>query len=294
MDGQKIGYIGLGVMGLPFAGHLHATGHDVFAYDKAENARAAAGDKGLNIAAGIEDCVAFADVLFTCLPNPDAVKAVYAEVGKPGLVCCDNSTIGPTLAKTLEHELRSREVGYVECPMLGGVGEAERGELFLITSGDEANIARVLPLALAAARDHRIVGGPGSASLFKTVQNGLGHIQAAGIAEALALVAGSGGDLDQFIDVVGAGGGMAATPLFRAKAPMMRDLSSDPVGKLYIAAKDACLAATLADEMGLDLQLFRQSAAIYEAAMNQGLAEADMAAIIRVLEKTTGAKVAKG
>ncbi len=294
MDVQKIGYIGLGVMGLPFAGHLRAAGHHVLAYDKAEAARAGAGDLGLNVAAGIEECVAFADVLFTCLPNPDAVKAVYTEVSKPGLVCCDNSTIGPTLAKTLHAELRSREVGYVECPMLGGVGEAERGELFLIVSGDEVDIERVLPLALTAAHDHRIVGGPSSASLFKTVQNGLGHVQATGIAEALALVTGAGGDLDQFIDVVGAGGGMAATPLFRAKAPMMRDLSSNPVGKLHIAAKDAGLAAALADEMGLDLPLFRRSAAIYEAAMNQGLAEADMAAIIRVLEESTGTKVAKG
>lgn len=291
--GEAVGFVGLGVMGLPFAAHLVEAGHRVVVFDRDPAAMARATARGLEPAAGIGEVVAHADILFTCLPSPAAVRAVYADVAKPGLVACDTSTIDPNLARSLQAELEGRGVGYVECPMLGGVGEVEAGKLFLIVSGEAADVARVLPLALVAARDHRVVGGPGTASLFKSVQNGLGLVQMTAIAEALALVASAGGDLDAFIDVVGEGGGMAATSLFRAKAPAMRDPDAPAVGKLYIGAKDAALAAGLAEAEGLDLPLFRRGQAVYEAAITAGLAERDVSAIARVIEAQTGTRIAR-
>ena len=291
--GEAVGYVGQGVMGLPYAVHLANAGHRVSVFDREPAAMERARTRGLEIATDIAAVVAHADILFTCLPSPAAVREVYAELAKPGLVACDNSTIDPNLARSLHAELKGRGVGYVECPMLGGVGEAEAGRLFLIVSGEAADVDRVLPLALVAARDHRVVGGPGTASLFKSVQNGLGLVQMTAIAEALALVATAGGDLDAFIDVVGEGGGMAATPLFRAKAPAMRDRDAPAVGKLYIGAKDAALAAGLAEAEGLDLPLFRRSDAVYRAAIAAGLAERDVSAIVRVIEAETGARIAR-
>jgi 3-hydroxyisobutyrate dehydrogenase-like beta-hydroxyacid dehydrogenase len=288
-----VGYVGLGVMGMPYARHLQKAGHEVVVYDRDEATAARAAALGLAVAPSIAAVVREAAVVFTCLPNPEAVRAVYAEIGKPGLLAIDNSTVGPTLAREIHATLAGRGTAYVECPMLGGVGEAEAGELFLIVSGEAEAVARALPLVLVAAREHRVVGGPGTASLFKSVQNGLGLVQITAIAEALALVASAGGDLDAFIDVVGAGGGMAATPLFRAKAPMMRQVPADAVGKLYIGAKDAALAADLAAERGLDLPLFTRSRDVYRAAIEAGLAEQDISAIAQVIETATGATIRK-
>jgi 3-hydroxyisobutyrate dehydrogenase-like beta-hydroxyacid dehydrogenase len=291
--GEAVGYVGLGVMGLPYAGHLASAGHRVTVFDRDPAAMDRARAQGLPTGDSVAAVVDAADILFTCLPSPAAVRDVYADVAKPGLVACDNSTIDPNLARSLQAELKSRGVGYVECPMLGGVGEAEAGRLFIIVSGDATDVDRVLPLALVGARDHRVVGGPSTASLFKSVQNGLGLVQLTAIAEALALVASAGGDLDAFIDVVGEGGGMAATPLFRAKAPAMRDPNASAVGKLYIGAKDAALAAGLAEAEGLDLPLFRRSESVYRAAIAAGLAERDISAIVRVIEAETGARIAR-
>jgi 3-hydroxyisobutyrate dehydrogenase-like beta-hydroxyacid dehydrogenase len=291
--GETVGYVGLGVMGLPYAAHLARAGHRVVVFDRDTSAMARARALGLEPAAGIDEVVAHVDILFSCMPSPAAVREVYAGVAKPGLVACDNSTIDPNLARALHSELESRGVGYVECPMLGGRPEAEAGTLFLIFSGEVANVERVLPLALVAARDHRVVGGPGAASLFKSVQNGLGLVQMTAIAEALALVAAAGGDLDAFIDVVGEGGGMAATPLFRAKAPAMREPDAAAVGKLYIGAKDAALAAGLAEAEGLELPLFARAEAVYRAAITAGLAEGDVSAIARVIEAQTGTRIAR-
>lgn len=289
---ETIGYIGLGVMGLPFARHLEGAGHDVVVYDRDAAATARAAEAGLRVEAGIAEVVRDAAIVFTCLPNPDAVRAVHAEIGRPGQLAVDNSTVGPDLARQLHAELGARGAAYVECPMLGGVGEAEAGKLFLIVSGDAADVERALPLVLVAARDHRVVGGPGAASLFKTVQNGLGLVQMTAIAEALAMVAAAGGDLDRFIDVVGAGGGMAATPLFRTKAPLMRDAQAKAVGQFYIGAKDAGLAAALAEAQGLDLPLFAASDSAWREGMAAGLAMADVSAIARVIETRTRTKIA--
>jgi 2-hydroxy-3-oxopropionate reductase len=291
--GEAVGYVGLGVMGLPYAAHLARAGHRVVVFDRDPGAMDRARVLGLASAETVAAVIDAADILFTCLPSPAAVREVYADVAKPGLVACDNSTIDPSLARSLQAGLKARGVGYVECPMLGGIGEAEAGKLFLIVSGEAADVARVLPLALVAARDHRVVGGPGTASLFKSVQNGLGLVQMTAIAEALALVASAGGDLDAFIDVVGDGGGMAATPLFRAKAPAMRDPDAPAVGKLYIGAKDATLAAGLAEAKGLDLPLFRRSDAVYRDAIAAGLAERDVSAIARVVEAEAGVRIAR-
>ncbi len=279
---------------MPFALHLAAGGHQVSVYDRDDSVVPRASEHaGITPCDGVAAVVAASDVVFTCLPHPDAVAAVYAEVHKPGLVCCDNSTVGPALARSLHEQLRTRGVGYVECPMLGSGTQARDGKLFLLLSGVAQDIDHVLPMALLAARGHRVVGGPGQASLFKTVQNGLGHVQAVAIGEALALVAKAGGDLDQFIEAVATGQGMAASPLFGAKAPMMRH---DPVpnqGSLYIAAKDAALAAALCDELGMELPLFQRAPQIYAAAMEMGLGHQDMAALARVVENETGVKLSK-
>lgn len=290
---KKIAYIGLGAMGLPVAGHIGAAGHQVLVFDQSEAVLDKARKVGFKTASSLVECIEASDFVFTCLPSEQAVQEVYGQINKPGLICCDNSTITPLLARALHTQLAAQKIAYVECPMLGGIYEAQAGTLFLIISGSDADIDAVLPLATVAARDYRRVGGSGNASLFKTVQNGLGHVQMVGIAEALALVSAAGGDIEQFIDVVGAGGGMAATPLFRSRAPMMRDLPEDSVGKLYIAAKDAGLAQKLSDELELDLPLLKGAAAVYQKALEMGLAEQDMAAIIRVMEAMTNQPVVK-
>ncbi len=290
---KKLGYVGLGAMGLPYAGHLSAAGYDVTAYNRSDRPYEAARRAGMTIAGSLEECVAAADILFTCLPSPDIVETVYDRISKPGLICCDNSTVGYQQAKELQARLASRGVGYVECPILGGAREAETAQTFLIVSGADADVGAVIPIALSGARGYRHVGGPGTASLVKTVQNGLGHVQMAAIAEALTIIAKANVRLDEFIDVVSEGGGMAGTPLFRKKAPHMRELPAATGSKLAIAAKDAKFAAELAHGLGVPAPLITEASAIYQEGVRAGLGEQDFAAIIRVLENRAGVSVSR-
>jgi 3-hydroxyisobutyrate dehydrogenase-like beta-hydroxyacid dehydrogenase len=294
MGGERLGFVGLGAMGAPVARRLAAAGWPVAVLDR-DPARAAAlaGLPRISLAAELAELEREADILLTCLPSEKAVEEVAGALARPGLLLLDLSTIRPTTARRLHGELALRGVHHVECPMLKGPREAAEGTLFLIVSGEPTDIERIRPLLPAIGSEHRIVGGPGAASRIKTVQNGLGLVQLAAIAEALALVAADGGELDTFIEVVGAGGGMAATPLFRAKAPLMRERAPVAAGALRIGAKDSALAAGLAHELGLDLPLFDRAAELFRAALGEGLGEADIAAIARVVERETGIRVAR-
>ena len=291
---ERTGFIGLGAMGMPMARRLAGAGHRLLVYDRdpALNAEAGAQD-GIEAADGVAAVAAGCALLLTCLPNPGAVEAVYEEIaGARGsgdrLLAGDCSTIGPSLAIRLHQQLAASGVGYVECPMLGGAGEAASGQLFFIVSGSDDDLPPLLPLLAVLGRGHRCVGPPGNASRFKVVQNGLGLVQLAGIAEALAILARAGADLGAFCEVVAAGHGMADSPLFRAKAPLM--LAAEPAakGRLRIGAKDIGLAAALARELGVEAPLFERADALFAEAVAQGLSEADIAAVARVLERRTG------
>jgi 2-hydroxymethylglutarate dehydrogenase len=294
----KIGFIGLGAMGMPMAVRLAGAGYRLLVHDRDPALRAAASARdGIEAADGTAGIASRCQTVFTCLPNPAAVEAVYEEIagarnGSDRLLAGDCSTIGPGLAIRLQQQLASRGVRYVECPMLGGAGEAAGGGLFFIVSGADGDPAPLLPLLAVLGRGHRVVGGPGAASRFKVVQNGLGLVQLAAIAEALAILAKAGADLGAFCEVVAAGHGIADTPLFRAKAPLMLAAAPEAQGRLRIGAKDIGLAAALARELGLDAPLFQQADALFAAAMAQGLSEADIATVARALEQRSGVALA--
>ena len=279
-----IGFIGLGAMGLPVARCLARAGRRLVAFDTAVDRLAdAAATPGIVAGVSAAEVVERADILFVCVASPAAGEAILAPLRKPGLVVCDLSTIGPTLARRLNAELASRGIGYVECPMLGGVDEAAAGRLFLLVSGRDADIDRVADLLPLFGRAVRRVGGPGAASLFKTVQNGLGLVQLCAIAEALTVIERAGGDPSAFVEVAGEGGGMAATPLFRAKAPLMLQEKPPVKGSLHIGAKDSRLAAALAREVGIDAGLLQRSADLFARAMASGLAAEDIAAVRQMI-----------
>jgi 3-hydroxyisobutyrate dehydrogenase-like beta-hydroxyacid dehydrogenase len=284
-----IGFVGLGAMGLPIACRLARAGFRLAAFDTNAQALDAVLAEGAVLAAASPRAVAEAcDILITCLPHPQIVEAVYGEVARPGLLACDCSTVGPTLAIRLHEDLAAQGVRYLECPMLGAPAQAAAGELFLILSGDEAVASELAPIFDVISRGRRFVGGPGQASRIKVVQNGLGLVQAVAIGEALSILAKAGADLETFCEVVAEGGGMAASPLFRAKAKLMLEVEPQVLAKLRIGAKDIGLACALADEQGVPAPLLAETAKVFRDAMQMGLGESDFANLARAIERRAG------
>lgn len=292
---ETIGVIGLGAMGLPIACRLARAGFRLAAFDPDASAVETLLAAGAVDGAASPRAVAEASrTLITCLPNPQVVEAVYGEIARPGLLACDCSTVGPSLAIRLHRELAAGGARYLECPMLGAPAQAASGELFLILSGDEAAAQELAPVFAVISRGRRFVGGPGAASRIKVVQNGLGLVQAVAIGEALSLLARAGADLATFCEVVAEGRGMADSPLFRTKARAMLEAEPEVMGTLRIGAKDIGLACALAAEEGVPAPLLQASAEVLQEAMRLGLGEADLAAIARAVERRAGVSFTGG
>ncbi|WP_421849728.1 NAD(P)-dependent oxidoreductase [Oricola sp.] len=282
---MKLGYIGLGAMGLPFARHLKAAGHDVAVLNRSDRPYAEARRAGLSIAASVSEVVEVSDVLFTCLPNSQIINDIYEQIDKPGLICCDNSTVPYEQATQLHNQLNERGMAYVECPIFGSAQDAIDRTVYLVISGDAAPVQTVMPIARQAARDIAVAGGPGAASLIKTLQNGLGHVQMVAIAETLAMAEDLGLDLNQFVDIVSHCGGMASTRLFQRKAPQMLAIPEETGAKLDIAAKDAMSASKLFTQMNNSSALIHHAAEKYTEAQRLGLGARDFAAVFQATRR---------
>lgn len=294
MERETLGFLGLGATGAPIARRLAAAGWPLVLLERDRAAaEALAGTGPVAIARDLPELERRAGILLTCLPSEKAVEEVAHGLHRPGLLLLDLSTIRPATARRLHAGLAARGVRHVECPILASVNDATARSHFLVVSGEPADVDRIRPLLPVIGHDHRLVGGPGAASRMVCVHNALGLVQLAAIAEAMALFAAEGGELDGFVEVVLAGAGTAASPLFRAEAPRMRDAAPAPGTTLRIAAKDAALAASMAEEAGLDLPLLRRTAELFRAALAEGLGELDMAALARAIERETGVEIAR-
>ena len=282
---MKLGYIGLGAMGLPFARHLKASGHDITVLNRTDRPYPEAREAGLRIAASVSEVADASEIVFTCLPSSQIVDDIYEHFDKPGLICCDNSTVSQEQAIRLHKLLKERGMAYVECPIFGSAQNAIDRTVFLVISGDTEPVQTVIPVAQKAARGIAVAGGPGAASLVKVLQNGLGHVQMVAIADTLAMAEDLGLDLDQFVDIVSQCGGMASTSLFQRKAPHMLALPEETGAKLDVAAKDALSASRLFTQMNRHTAFIHRAADKYAEAQAQGLGTKDFAAVFDTIRK---------
>src|SRR5271165_4587287 len=195
---MKIGFVGLGVMGAPMAGHLAAAGHEMVVYNrsptKTEQWTAAHPGRG---AATIADVAAGCELLVLCVGNDDDVRAVAGEAltSLPsGAVIVDHTTTSAKVAREMAAVAASGGRAFVDAPVSGGEAGAKAGKLSIMIGGDEAAVARATPVISAYAKAIKHMGGPGTGQLTKMVNQICiaGVVQ--GLAEAVAFTAKAGLD----------------------------------------------------------------------------------------------------
>ena len=192
---EEVGFIGLGTMGMPMVRNLSAAGARVVVYDSRPEAVAEAAQlEGVEAAASPREVAERCGRLITCLPNNEAVDAVFrGEEGvmqgaREGLITCDFSTVSPEFTRALHAELKAKGVTHFEAPMLGSKPQAEAGEVFLILAGgEEARAAELEPVLGIISRMHMYVGPPGAGNTIKLIHNALGGVNYVAVAESLAV-----------------------------------------------------------------------------------------------------------
>ncbi|MCZ6842519.1 MAG: NAD(P)-dependent oxidoreductase [SAR324 cluster bacterium] len=298
---EVVGFIGLGTMGLPMVRNLSAAGVQVLAYDANPQAmQDAAGLAGVRYAAHPREVAEASAILITCLPNNDAVDAVFrGEEGvlqgaREGLITCDFSTVSPDFTQALHSQLQARGVAHFEAPMLGSKPQSEAGEVFFILAGgEEAQAGRLKPLLDIVGRMHMYVGPPGTGNKIKLMHNALGAVNYCAVAESLAVCAANGVDLNTYYEVVCSGGGMAYSNYFERKVPTIIKGDYSPRFRLALALKDINMARAVAAQAGVPVPVMEEARQTLEEAVADGYGDEDASAVTHVIEKRMGRKISQ-
>ena len=209
---RSVAFLGLGVMGLPMAGHLARAGHRTTVYNRsAAKAAAWAAEFGGRSAATPREAAQGADIVFACVGNDDDLRSVVlGDAGafagmSPGAVFVDHTTASAEVARELHSVATLRGLHFVDAPVSGGQAGAVNGALTVMCGGDAAPFDAMKPLALAFAKAVTLLGGTGSGQLAKMVNQICiaGVVQ--GLSEAVRFGQNAGLDMAQVLDVIGKG-----------------------------------------------------------------------------------------
>ena len=288
----RVGFIGVGKMGLPMIGHLHAAGFAVTAFDPLPDSRSQAMVAGCMVAPGIAACVAAADVVMSSLPNDEALRAVaaaIAEAARPGLVFVDTSTVSPGLSAEVAANLQAAGVRYVRATVSGNPVLARAAGLTVMASGPRDTYDFVRPLLDTFGKTHFYLGDGEQARVIKLVINLMIAVSAGMMAEALALGEKGGLDWAQMLDIMGKSA--AGSPMVNYKLPPLkeRDYASTFSGHQMI--KDLDLILGEAARTGVPVSLAAQVRQMYQAIAAQGDGDLDYIATVRLVERMAGIQV---
>ena len=298
---SKIGFIGLGTMGMPMVANLSKAGMDLMVHDVSPAAlRAARTLKGVHVADAPSAVAAQSDVVFTCLPNDDITRRVYlgpdgiVAGGKTGLVTCDCSTVSPEATLEVHRALQAKGISHMDTPMLGSQPQAVSGEIFFIVGGDRATLAKIEPYLKIMGKLHMYVGSSATGNRIKLMHNGLAAVISVAVAEALATCVKAGVDGDTFYQVVCRGGGMAYGTYWERRARRVLDGEFSPTFMLQHMRKDATLALQHARTLGVPTPILEEAKRTYDEAMDNGWGAEDFSAVTHVVEKRIGRKLSPG
>lgn len=279
-----IGFVGLGAMGEPMAGHLHRAGHRVAVWNRTRS-RALAFAHAFDVATPetLPELAAMCDVVFVCVSADDDVLAVVDAL-IPGLragsVVVDTSTVAPATAQMAAARLAEHGVGFMDAPLTGGVEGAKSGTLSVLVGGDADIFERLRPLLASFGKRVTRFGEVGAGQATKAVN----QIMVAGIAEAvceaLALAQRLNLDIDAVVATLGNG---AAGSWFLDKRGRSMVAGEFNVGfKLRLLHKDLGILESIVAETGMVLSTIPGARADFAKLIAMGHGDEDISALIRL------------
>jgi 3-hydroxyisobutyrate dehydrogenase len=287
MSDLKVGFIGLGAMGLPMAGHLARAGLLAGVWNRShDKAAAAAGEYGVIAPADRAELIRACNVIALCVPADadvlDHARAI-AEHAQAGTVVIDHSTVSSVTAKSAHAILLAQGCAFLDAPVSGGVEGAKNGKLSVMVGGDAGVLERVRAVLEAYAAKVSHMGDVGAGQNTKAVNQVLVAGIAQAVCEGLALSEQLGLDPERLLPTLGAG---AAGNWFLEKrgATMLRD--EFKVGfKLALLHKDLKIVRQLALDAGTDRSVIEKSLADYAVLLAQGHGDDDISGLIRLKRK---------
>ena len=289
----KLGFVGLGIMGAPMAGHLLKAGHKLFVNTRSKVAAELA---GATVCASARQVAEQADIVFLMLPDtPDVAQVLFGENGvaaglAAGKTVVDMSSISPIETKVFAARINALGCDYLDAPVSGGEVGAKAGSLTIMVGGPDLVFDRVKPLFELMGKNITLVGGNGDGQTTKVANQIIVALNIAAVGEALLFASKAGADPVKVRQALM--GGFAASRILEVHGERMIKRTFNPGFRIALHQKDLNLALQGAKAMDMALPQTANAAQLMQTCAAQGWDQLDHSALVKALELMAAHEVA--
>ncbi|WP_371818464.1 2-hydroxy-3-oxopropionate reductase [Polynucleobacter sp. JS-JIR-II-50] len=284
----KLGFVGLGIMGAPMAGHLVNAGHEVFINTRSKVPEGLASSSAVQCSSP-QEVASKADIIFTMVPDtPDVEKVLFGDNGiasglTKGKVVVDMSSISPISTKEFAKKINALGCDYLDAPVSGGELGAKNATLSIMVGGDEDVFEKVKPVFELMGKNINLVGGNGDGQTAKVANQIIVALNIEAVAEALLFASKAGADPAKVRQALM--GGFASSKILEVHGERMVKRTFDPGFRIELHQKDLNLALNSARALGVSLPNTATAQELFNSCAAHGGKSWDHSAMVRALEK---------
>jgi 3-hydroxyisobutyrate dehydrogenase len=292
---ERVGFIGLGIMGRGMSHNLLKAGFDLTVWNRTASRMDELVAAGAKPAGSPADLAARCDIIICCVSDTPDVQAVILGPGgviegvQRGALVVDMSTISPHATREIAARLAEKGASMLDAPVSGGSEGAAKGTLSIMVGGSAPDVERAMPAFQAMGKTITHVGGQGDGQMVKLVNQILVVGNALAMSEALLFAQAGGLDLRKTLDAVA--GGAAGSWMLSNRGPQILNRDWRPGFTVDLQQKDVRLVLAAADEMGIPLVGTALIFNLYRTLQAEGLGGEGNHALIKALERLSGIEV---
>lgn len=289
----QLGYIGLGIMGLPMARNLLNAGYPMIVYNRTATKAQPLVESGAALADSPADLASQGPkaIFINVTDTPDVEAVLFGERGlastaSPGTIIVDHSTISPDATRLFAERLAKQGIDFIDAPVSGGDIGAQQGTLSIMLGGSERAVQKVMPMLEVVGGKIVHLGDTGLGQVCKACNQVAGMVALLGVCEALALARQSGLSLDKMIEVVG--GGAAGSWQLANLGPKIAQADHEPGFMIDLVNKDLAIVLDAAQRLGLTLDGTAHVADLFNQVAAQGGGKLGTQAMAKAIETAGG------
>lgn len=284
----KLGFVGLGIMGAPMAGHLVNAGHEVFINTRSKVPEGLASSSAVQCSSP-QEVASKADIIFTMVPDtPDVEKVLFGDNGlasglTKGKIVVDMSSISPISTKEFAKKINALGCDYLDAPVSGGELGAKNATLSIMVGGDEGVFEKVKPVFELMGKNINLVGSNGDGQTAKVANQIIVALNIEAVAEALLFASKAGADPAKVRQALM--GGFASSKILEVHGERMVKRTFDPGFRIELHQKDLNLALNSARALGVSLPNTATAQELFNSCSAHGGKAWDHSAMVCALEK---------
>ncbi len=284
---MKVGFIGIGLMGLPMARNILKTGYNLKAFNRSQNKAEALKEFGAEITTSINDAVKDSDIIITMLTDDTAINEVmdssnFLENLKSSATVIDMSSVKPTTATRYGNNFKSKNIKYLDAPVSGGTIGAEEASLAIMVGGEQ-DVFNESYDVLKTMGNPTLVGPVGSGQVSKLANQIIVGLTIGAVAEAITLCEKAGANPDKMIKALS--GGWADSKILQTHGKRMIDKDFTPKGRTSVHLKDMNNILECANSHNTYLPISNLVKEMYKTLVENGHGETDHSSLYKEIER---------